>query len=66
MVLHEEAQKNVVLRSNKQEKIQQTKIENQQKTKNPMVCRWLSDCNLRQGASGMKIARDGSRTCFLM
>ncbi len=25
----------------------------------------LADCNLRQGAGGMKFARNGSRTCFL-
>ena len=25
----------------------------------------FADCNLRQGAGGMKIARLGSRTCFL-
>ena len=31
----------------------------------PSSTKQVPDCNLRQGAGGMKFARNGSRTCFL-
>ena len=51
--------KNTVLRPKKIKNIKEGYV-------NPDdFCVWDSDCNLRQGAGGMKIARLGSRTWFL-
>ena len=42
--------------------------EDGQRKENPDIVQRINgqaDCNLRQGAGGMKIARNESRTCFL-